>query len=130
MVESYPPRPYFESFNLWRTRTTTGRTKCLTIVAGRQIRHESEGENDPVIYEPNGWLFIFGDYRHDKDGIGSRAVPLPKPVRIVMGSGEGYRAKLLLQSLTDCSVNAYDVRSGKFEPNTFNINIPCPRRRP
>lgn len=36
MIEAYPPRPYFESYNLWRTQTQTGRKNCLTIVAGRQ----------------------------------------------------------------------------------------------
>lgn len=127
MVESYPPRPYFESFNLWRTRTHTGRTKCLTIVAGRQIRDESEGESDPAIYEPNGWLLIFGDYRHEKDGIASREVPLPKPVRILGFAESGYRAVLRLQSLADCSTIAYDVGSARFVPDHFMGIAFCPK---
>lgn len=128
MVEPYPPKPYFESFNLWRTKTETGRTGCLTIVAGRQQSHSSEGEDDPTTYHPNGWLFIFGDYQHDKDGIGGRKVPLPRPVRVVLSSGHGYEALLLLQSLKDCSTIAYDVSSATFKPDSFHTIILCPKR--
>ena len=128
MVEPYPPKPYFESFNLWRTKTKTGRTGCLTIVAGRQQKHSSEGEDDPTAYYSNGWLFIFGDYHHNKDGIGGREVPLPRPVRVIAFSGDGYTAVLRLQSLADCSTIVYEVRTASFEADTFKSIAPCPAR--
>ena len=126
LVEHYPPKPYFESFNLWRSQTGTGRTAvCLSIVAGQYQSHASEGEDDPTRYEPNGWLFLFGDYRHDNDGIGTREVPLPRPVRVVTYYGRGYNAVLRLQSLKDCSTIAYDVSSATFKPDTFRGILPC-----
>lgn len=127
-VEPYPPNPYFESFNLWRTRTKTGRTGCLTIVAGRQQNHSSEGEEDPTTYYLNGWLFIFGDYHRNKDGIGKVEVPLRRPVRVIGFSGHGYSAVLRLQSLADCSTIIYEVRKASFEADSFKAVAPCPTR--
>lgn len=128
MVESYPPKPDFESFNLWRTKTNTGNFGCLTVVAGRQVRHMSEGEGDPVVYEPRGWLFIFGDYHHDKDGLTTQEVPLPRPVRVVRSCGHGYKASLLLQSLADRSTITYEIASATFRTGDFAGTIWCPKR--
>jgi hypothetical protein len=30
----------------------------------------SDGAQDPATYYPNGWLFIFGDYLHNKSRSG------------------------------------------------------------
>lgn len=126
MTDSYPPKPYFEAFNLWRTPTDTGRTRCLTIAAGRQQDRASEGEGDQTTYQANGRLFIFGDYLHTKDGISSVEVPLPAPVRIIAYTGSGYDSVLRLQSIADCSTIAYDVRRARFDPDTFRGPLNCP----
>lgn len=125
--ESYPPKPYFEAFNLWRTESRATRRGCFTVVAGQQQSHASDGENDPTTYEPNGWLFIFGDYRRDPDGITTAEVPLPRPVRVIGYSGRGFKAVLRLQSLADCSTIAYDVGSAAFIADTFEWAPPCPQ---
>lgn len=127
MVETYPPRPDFESFNLWRTRTNTGLFGCLSVVAGRQIRHMSDGEGDPAVYEPRGWLFIFGDLHHDKDGSLSWACLSPDWCAW-SGRGHGYKALLLLQSLADCSTITYDVSSAIFRTGGLDGAIRCPTR--
>jgi hypothetical protein len=126
--EFYPPKPYFESFNLWRTKTGTGLSHCLIIAAGQQQTHASDGVDDPTVYNPNGWLFIYGDYHQFKDGIGGREVPLQRPVRILLYSGHGYQTLLRLQSLKDCSTIAYEVVSAKFRRDTFRSVAPCPKK--
>jgi hypothetical protein len=126
MVESYPPKPDFESFNLWRTKTGTGRSGCLSIVAGQQQSHAADGVDDPATYYPNGWLFIFGDYLHNKDGIGKREVPLPRPVRIVDVKGSGYGARVALQSLANCSEATYDVKTRRTNVRRRSGAYKCP----
>lgn len=127
MVEPYPPRPYFESFNLWRAKSRDRPDTCVVIVAGQQQAEADEGE---TAYEPNGWLMIIGDYRHDEDGLARLEVPLPRPVRIVDASGRAYRSSLVLQSLEDCSLVQYFVVQRKFISSVpfDEDDPPCPPR--
>ncbi|MPZ67897.1 MAG: hypothetical protein GEU71_00010 [Actinobacteria bacterium] len=125
-IEFYPPKPYFEEFNLWRTEIPNTGRGCLIIAAGQQASYTSDGEDDPTTYGPNGALFIFGDYRRDPDGITGAEVPLPRPVRIIGFRGAGLRALLRLQSLEDCSTIAYDVWSITFVEDPFESPPPCP----
>jgi hypothetical protein len=104
-----PPKPYFEVFNTWTSSVPGKRSKCLIIRAGQQQTHTSEGENDRDRYRSRGALFLQGHRLHP-GGIGWLEVPLPRPVRIVRGFGQGYEATLILQSLADCSVTSLDVR--------------------
>jgi hypothetical protein len=125
-IEFYPPKPYFEGFNLWRSENPKTRRGCLIIVAGQRATYMSDGEDDPTTYGPNGALMIFGDYRRDPDGITGAEVPLPRPVRIIDFRGAGLRSVLRLQSLEDCSTIAYDVWSITFFEDPFESSPPCP----
>lgn len=106
----YPPRPYFEVFNLRRERIRGG---CLYLVAGRKRTHDSDGEDDPNRYQANGGLLVFGDER-TPDGIDFFRVPLVGPVRIVATRGNGYGTRLTPQSLEDCSIVDFIVGSKAF----------------
>lgn len=125
--EHYPPRPYFEVFNLWGTPAPKG---CLVVAAGRQRTHDSDGEDDPNRYVPEGMLMIFGDDR-TKGRIDLVQTPLPGPVRIIGASRSGYRGVLLLQSLVDCREVLFSLRSLDFEEASASLSSSrCPRIEP
>lgn len=127
MVEPYPPRPYFEAFNLWRAKSNHRRGECVVVLAGQQVASDPEGEAGVTVYEPNGYLLIFNDYKHDEDGTAKIEVPLPRPIRVFNANGRGYRSSLVLQSLKDCSVILFNVASRSFHPDPGDAaSGPCP----
>jgi hypothetical protein len=109
--EYYPPKPYFEAFNLWRTSVRGG---CLIVVAGQQRTRQPDGPHHKAIqYAPDGALRVVGDERHR---LVRNTTPLPRPIRIVDSQGHGYRSTLTLQSLADCSLIQLNVQTGSFGP--------------
>lgn len=107
-----PPRPYFLAYSFWSTRVGDA---CVTIAAGRQMVHESQGENDPNVFRRTGGLFALRDLR-TPNVIDTHDVPLRGPVRVVEYSGRGYEARLTLQSLRDCSIILFDLKTNQFVP--------------
>jgi hypothetical protein len=124
-AEPYPPKPYFESFNLWPTKTKTG--SCLTIVAGRQQMHASTANTTRRSITRMDDYSSSATIATTKMGSGGVRC-LSRGLFGWCVSGESYGSLILLQSLRDCSTLAYDVRSATFKPDSFNARIPCPSR--
>lgn len=106
----FPPRPYFEMFNGWQAASPTD---CVVIAAGQQQIYTGDG--GPLKYRQRGALFIRGDDRTPNQ-IDLLYSPLLRPIRIVAASGYGYATRLVLQSLRNCSVVTFLLRTSEFEP--------------
>ena len=120
--EPIPPRPYFQSFNLWRTRTAKW---CVVVHAGVQKAWDAEAAVERGTAPGDVMIFEFAEHfvLHDLDLLDSA---LPPPVRIVDSRGKGMGAELTLQSLEDCSLASFRLRSRTFEGTSGDF--PCPAK--
>ena len=108
--ETFPPKPYFEVFNMW---TGVIRDGCLGVMAGRQgDRLLDEPGSGPPHYVKGGVLRFWGKARPFPIEIFES--DLPQPIRLVDYRREGGKVTLILQSLDDCSLAGFIVNSAEF----------------
>ena len=104
--EYYPPKPDFEVFNMW---TGSFESECLHVVAGRQQDRDISG---PGLQEPHyvdgGTIEIFGGYLKP-NRIEWFESDLPHPIRLVDYRPNGDDVELIVQSLADCSLEAFGL---------------------
>lgn len=109
--EHLGPKPYFEVFNWW---SGDFRGDCLQAGAGRQQDRDISG---PGLQEPHylegGVLEIFGGYLRP-NRIEWFESDLPQPIRLVDYRRSGEDVELIVQSLVDCSLGAFDLDEAGF----------------
>ncbi len=120
--EPSPPKPYFYPFNLWRTRVGS---RCIVVQAGRQAKYDA-GLDREKGSRRRGALLL-SDFRENftlRD-MAELFSPLPAPIRIVDVHGKGMKSELILQSLEDCSLASFRLRSREFGPAAGNYACPA-----
>ena len=119
--EPIPPRPYFVPFNRWQSPVRGG---CLSVLAGRKLRWDDEAGTEKGSRARGAiWIFDFGRAFIVK-GRDFLFSDLGSPIRVVDYSGRGLDARLIVQSLKDCGLATFVVRTRQFE--SASGNYPCP----
>ena len=119
--EPIPPRPYFEPFNLWQSPVRGG---CIAVHAGRKLKWDDEAGTERGSRGRGAiWIFDY-DRAFSVRGIDLLYSDLPSPIRVVDYSGKGLDARLIVQSLRDCGLATFILRTRRFE--RASGNYPCP----
>lgn len=118
--ESVPPRPYFLPYNTFRTRIGK---KCAMVLAGLKQKWDPESAVEKGS-ERQGMVMLFGFPKAAGVRDSSLYSPLKAPIRIVDYDGKSRGATLVLQSLIDCELASFALRSQDFGAADGNYSCP------